>query len=104
MSGEENEALETPTAEVASARKIAVLGAGFAGLRAATILAREGHDVEVYEARSAVGGRARGEWCAGHWMDGAWPVLGARDAAAFFSSGACLVIFEAPSAAKYKKR
>lgn len=71
----------TPSTPSASARRIAVLGAGFAGLRAATFLAREGHDVEVYEARSAVGGRARGEWCAGHWMDGAWPVLGARDAA-----------------------
>ena len=65
----------------ATGRRIAVLGAGFSGLRAATQLSQAGHEVEVFEARSAVGGRARGEWCAGHWMDGAWPVLGARDAA-----------------------
>lgn len=62
-------------------RRIAVLGAGFAGLRAATRLRAAGHRVDVFEARTAVGGRARGEWCAGHWMDGSWPVLGGRDEA-----------------------
>lgn len=67
--------------EATAGRRIAVLGAGFAGLRAATALRAAGHRVEVFEARTAVGGRARGEWCAGHWMDGSWPVLGGRDEA-----------------------
>ncbi len=62
-----------------SDRRVAVLGAGLAGLRAATELNRLGYAVRVYEARTEVGGRARGEWCAGHWMDSAWPVLGGRD-------------------------
>ena len=69
------------TAANESGQRIAVIGAGFAGLRAASKLARAGHSVTVFEARTAVGGRARGEWCAGHWMDGAWPVLGGRDVA-----------------------
>lgn len=64
-----------------SDRRVAVLGAGLAGLRAATELKRSGLEVHVYEARNEVGGRARGEWCEGHWMDSAWPVLGGRDAA-----------------------
>ncbi len=63
------------------ARRVAVVGAGFAGLRAATTLASAGHTVTVFEARTVVGGRARGEWCAGHWMDSAWPVLSGRDVA-----------------------
>jgi protoporphyrinogen oxidase len=59
--------------------RVAVLGAGLAGLRAATELSRAGLTVSVYEAGAQVGGRARGEWVAGHWMDRAWPVLGGRD-------------------------
>jgi protoporphyrinogen oxidase len=61
--------------EAASAARIAVVGAGLAGLRAAWRLARAGLEVVVYEARETVGGRAAGEWRAGHWMDSAWPVL-----------------------------
>jgi protoporphyrinogen oxidase len=61
--------------------RIAVLGAGLAGLRAAMTLSNAGHSVTVYEARASAGGRAQGEWCAGHWMDGSWPVLGGRDVA-----------------------
>ena len=60
-------------------RRVAVLGAGLAGLRAAYDLERRGFVATVFEARGKVGGRTRGEWCAGHWMDGAWPVLGSRD-------------------------
>ncbi len=67
--------------EATTGRRVAVLGAGFAGLRAATAIRAAGHRVDVFEARTAVGGRARGEWCAGHWMDGSWPVLGGRDEA-----------------------
>lgn len=39
------------------ADKIAVIGAGFAGLAAATRLARSGYDVTVFEARQRPGGR-----------------------------------------------
>lgn len=60
-------------------RRVAILGAGLAGLRAAFDLERRGFVATVFEAGSQVGGRTRGEWCAGHWMDGAWPVLGSRD-------------------------
>ena len=62
-----------------SSGRVAVLGAGLSGLRAAYELERRGFVVTVLEARAEVGGRAGGEWCAGHWMDAAWPVLGSRD-------------------------
>ncbi len=38
--------------------KIAIAGAGLAGLAAAWVLAEEGHDVDVFEARRMLGGRA----------------------------------------------
>jgi len=63
----------------AASRRVAVLGAGLSGLRAACDLERRGFVVTVFEARAEVGGRAGGEWCAGHWMDAAWPVLRGRD-------------------------
>ncbi len=63
----------------ASVRRVGVLGAGFSGLRAAYELERRGFVVTVLEARTEVGGRAGGEWRAGHWMDASWPVLGGRD-------------------------
>lgn len=63
-----------------TARRVAVVGAGLAGLRAAWQLVHRGFDVVVYEARAQIGGRAAGEWRAGHWMDSAWPVLDARNA------------------------
>ncbi|MBK7949393.1 MAG: FAD-dependent oxidoreductase [Deltaproteobacteria bacterium] len=68
------------SAEPSSFARVAVVGAGLSGLRAAWQLARQGIDVVVYEARSSVGGRAAGEWCDGHWMDSAWPVLEAGNA------------------------
>lgn len=40
-------------------KKIAVIGSGFAGLSAATFLAKAGNDVTLYEKNSDVGGRAR---------------------------------------------
>ncbi len=40
-------------------KSVAVIGAGFAGLAAATTLADKGHDVTVYEKNSMAGGRAR---------------------------------------------
>lgn len=41
--------------------EVAVVGAGFAGLAAATALAQDGHDVVVYEARNRPGGRVWSE-------------------------------------------
>lgn len=40
-------------------KKIAVIGAGFSGIAAATTLAAKGYDVTVYEKNSLPGGRAR---------------------------------------------
>jgi phytoene desaturase len=39
--------------------KVSVIGSGFAGLSAATCLAKEGYDVTVFEKNSTAGGRAR---------------------------------------------
>ena len=40
-------------------KKIAVLGSGIAGLSCASFLAKEGHDVHIYEKNETIGGRAR---------------------------------------------
>ena len=39
--------------------RITVIGAGIAGLSAASYLAAAGHDVHVYEKNASAGGRAR---------------------------------------------
>jgi len=69
----------TGTARAGRGQRIGVVGAGLAGLRAASELARQGHQVTVFEARARAGGRVGGEWCDGHWMETAWPVLCGRD-------------------------
>ena len=40
-------------------KRIAVLGGGFAGLSAASILAKNGFDVSLFEKNAEIGGRAR---------------------------------------------
>ncbi|MEE8164188.1 MAG: FAD-dependent oxidoreductase [Myxococcota bacterium] len=59
--------------------RVAVLGAGLAGLRAASELRKRGHQITVFEARRQIGGRVAGRWTDGPWMDAAWPVLSGRD-------------------------
>lgn len=79
MSAERPDSADANADRASGSRRVAVLGAGLAGLRAATELSRLGFGVTVFEARAEVGGRARGHWSSGHWMDTAWPVLGGRD-------------------------
>lgn len=40
-------------------KKIAVIGSGFAGLSAASTLAKAGYDVTIFEKNESAGGRAR---------------------------------------------
>lgn len=40
-------------------KKIAVIGSGFSGISASAYLAKEGHEVHVFEKNSSLGGRAR---------------------------------------------
>jgi 2,4-dienoyl-CoA reductase (NADPH2) len=50
----ETELLYTPTT---SAKKVAVIGAGPAGLACATVAAKRGHNVTLFEARDEIGGQ-----------------------------------------------
>jgi phytoene desaturase len=50
-------------------KKIAVIGSGFAGLAAASCLAKEGYEVTVFEKNSMAGGRARKFEAAGFTFD-----------------------------------
>jgi len=40
-------------------KKIAVIGSGFAGISAATVLAEQGQEVHLFEKNEQIGGRAR---------------------------------------------
>ncbi len=51
------------------ARRVAVIGAGYAGLACAVELARQGHRVTVFEASRSLGGRARRVDLHGHALD-----------------------------------
>lgn len=52
----ETELVYTPTAQV---KQVAVVGAGMAGLSAATVAAQRGHAVTLFEASDAIGGQFR---------------------------------------------
>lgn len=43
--------------------QVAIVGAGFSGLRCADVLLQQGHDVTIYEARNRVGGRVSSPKC-----------------------------------------
>jgi len=49
--------------------KIVVIGAGVGGMAAATRLARQGHDVTIYEASDRTGGKCRTEWIGDYAFD-----------------------------------
>ncbi|SCX93819.1 Flavin containing amine oxidoreductase [Microbacterium sp. LKL04] len=57
---------------------VAVVGAGLAGLRAATLLARAGRDVVVVEAQDEVGGRQRTDRVDGFLLDRGFQVINPR--------------------------
>ena len=40
-------------------KKIGVIGSGFSGLAAASVLAKENHKVHIFEKNEQIGGRAR---------------------------------------------
>jgi len=61
--------------------RVAVIGAGLAGLRAASGLSRAGCDVTVVERRSHVGGSATGAWVDGFSVDGVMPLMRSSDRA-----------------------
>jgi oxygen-dependent protoporphyrinogen oxidase len=61
--------------------KVAVIGAGLAGLRAASGLSRAGYDVTVVERRSNVGGASMGTWVDDFSFDSNMPLMRSSDRA-----------------------
>ena len=55
--GHETELVYRPIASAAARRRFAVVGAGPAGLTAATVLAERGHEVHLFDAASEIGGQ-----------------------------------------------
>ena len=55
--------------------RVAVIGAGYAGLSAAVELARAGVDVTVFESSRVMGGRARMVEVEGHSLDNGQHIL-----------------------------
>ncbi len=51
--------LFTISANMLNKTSIGIIGAGFSGLASASLLARTGHDVHIFEKNESVGGRAR---------------------------------------------
>ena len=49
--------------------KVVVIGAGIGGMSAAARLARQGHDVSIYEAAERTGGKCRTEWIGDYAFD-----------------------------------
>lgn len=60
---------------VKSAKKIAVIGAGWAGCTAAVVLAEQGHQVSLIEASRSLGGRARKVEMNGYALDNGQHIL-----------------------------
>jgi phytoene dehydrogenase-like protein len=58
-----------------STAPVAIVGAGLAGLRCASVLAEAGVDAEIYEASDGVGGRARTDVIDGFSLDRGFQVL-----------------------------
>jgi squalene-associated FAD-dependent desaturase len=58
-----------------TAQRVAVVGAGWAGLSAAVHARRQGHAVTLYEMSSQLGGRARGVTVQGHELDNGQHIL-----------------------------
>ncbi|KAK5062974.1 hypothetical protein LTR84_005050 [Exophiala bonariae] len=61
--------MRAPQSATATARHVAVIGAGMAGLRCSIVLARSGMQVTLIEARDRVGGRIHQQRCGGHLVD-----------------------------------